>query len=87
MHTYIHIYTLSLSLSLFSLSLSLCLSLSLSLSLYIYVYIYTIIHTSTYRRPEWDVVDYDLLLAVDRYVAADAMKEVSVWDTIQKDRY
>eukprot|EP00929_Paragymnodinium_shiwhaense_P036059 TRINITY_DN19379_c0_g1_i3.p1 TRINITY_DN19379_c0_g1~~TRINITY_DN19379_c0_g1_i3.p1 ORF type:complete len:346 (-),score=58.31 TRINITY_DN19379_c0_g1_i3:171-1208(-) len=36
-------------------------------------------------RPEWDVCDFDLLVAVDRYVAADAMKEVSVWDTIQKE--
>merc|ERR1712194_868713 len=36
-------------------------------------------------NPEWDVCDFDLILAVDRYVAADAMKEVSVWDTIQKE--
>jgi len=42
-------------------------------------------HVARKWRPEWDVVDYDLLLAVDRYVAADAMKEVSVWDTIQKE--
>lgn len=36
-------------------------------------------------RPEWDVCDFDLLVGVDRYVAADAMKEVAVWDTIQKE--
>lgn len=42
-------------------------------------------HKARMWRPEWDVCDFDLLVAVDRYVAADAMKEVSVWDTIQKD--
>lgn len=42
-------------------------------------------HKAALWNPEWDVVDFDLILAVDRYVAADAMKEVSVWDTIQKE--
>lgn len=42
-------------------------------------------HVSRVWRPEWDVVDYDLLVAVDRYVAADAMKEVAVYDAIQKE--
>jgi len=42
-------------------------------------------HEARFWNPEWDVCDYDLILAVDRYVAADAMKEVSVWDTIQKE--
>ncbi|CAE8708618.1 unnamed protein product, partial [Polarella glacialis] len=31
------------------------------------------------------VCDFDLLVAVDRYVAADAMKEVAIWDTIQHE--
>jgi len=42
-------------------------------------------HAARMWRPEWDVCDFDLIVAVDRYVAADAMKEVSVWDTIQKE--
>lgn len=42
-------------------------------------------HSARLWRPEWDVCDYDLLVAVDRFVAADAMKEVAVYDTIQKE--
>lgn len=41
-------------------------------------------HVARMWVPEWDVCDFDLLVAVDRYVAADAMKEVSIYDTVQK---
>ena len=33
---------------------------------------------------ERDIVDYELVLVMDKYTAADVLREVSVYDTISK---
>lgn len=42
-------------------------------------------HTARFFDCAKDVVEYDLLLVMDKFTASDAMKEVTIYETIDKD--